>query len=295
MPRQIRDIAQTVKTNILNPALTSNFYVEVPTPNGDDVGFKRFLNDNGVVWEQDKLNLLCSEATLPGSSLATHEITGDFHGVTERHAYRRQYDDRIDLTFYVNADSYLPILFFEIWMKWIVAESITASPTRGNTGSKNSNYYYRVKYPDDYVSDQGLKITKFERSTDGGKGKRGGELMYTFIRSYPISISSMPVSYDSSSLLKCTVSMTYIRYVVDKLEGKLPEEPTSQTSSNIDYSSIKFSDGFNAKNLYSPATQAILNGSQFNALNANLPAYDFNQSFSSDNKLTFSGSSFLSK
>ena len=37
---------------------------------------------------------------------------------------------------------------------------------------------------------------------------------YEFIRSFPISISSMPVSYDASSLLKCSVSFSYIRYVV---------------------------------------------------------------------------------
>jgi hypothetical protein len=63
---------------------------------------------------------MCSEATLPGSNLATFEINDNFHGVTERHAYRRVYDDRIDLTFYVDADNYIPIRYFETWMKWIV-------------------------------------------------------------------------------------------------------------------------------------------------------------------------------
>jgi hypothetical protein len=29
----------------------------------------------------------------------THESNNDFHGATERFAYRRLYDDRIDLTF----------------------------------------------------------------------------------------------------------------------------------------------------------------------------------------------------
>ena len=39
----------------------------------------------------------------------------------------------------------------------------------------------------------------------------------TFIGAYPISVSSMPVSYDSSSLLKCSVSMTYLRYVIKEI------------------------------------------------------------------------------
>ena len=62
---------------------------------------------NSTNYRQDQLNLLCAEASLPGSQLATTELTGDFTGVTERHAYRRMYDDRIDLTFYCDADQYL--------------------------------------------------------------------------------------------------------------------------------------------------------------------------------------------
>ena len=45
---------------------------------------------------------LCHEASLPGSSIATNEIKDDFTGVTERHAYRRLYEDRADFTFYVD-------------------------------------------------------------------------------------------------------------------------------------------------------------------------------------------------
>ena len=36
----------------------------------------------------------------------------------------------------------------------------------------------------------------------------------------------MPVSYDSSSLLKCTVSMTYIRYVTTPGSGTDPRSLT---------------------------------------------------------------------
>jgi hypothetical protein len=116
-PKNIADI----KSNLLRPALTSHFAVTIPKPGG---GFDSFLKDNGVILNQEKLNLMCSEAVLPGSNLATFEINDNFHGVTERHAYRRVYDDRIDLTFYVDADNYLPIRYFETWMKYIVDESM---------------------------------------------------------------------------------------------------------------------------------------------------------------------------
>jgi hypothetical protein len=168
-----------------------------------------------------KLNLLCSEASLPGSSLATLEINNDYTGVTEKHAYRRIYDDRIDLTFYVDADNYLPIHFFETWIKFIVDESIAAQSERGNIGATFPNYFYRVRYPEDYMAPSGFKVIKFERNYRS-------TLEYEFINAYPISVSSMPVSYDSSSLLKCTVSMNYIRYVLNKGVG--PNETVGSSS-----------------------------------------------------------------
>lgn len=188
-PRSLSDI----KSKLLRPALTSHFGVQVSIPDG----LRSFLGPN-----QDTLNLLCSEAVLPGSQLTTFEINNDRTGVTERHAYRRMFDDRIDLTFYVDAGDYLPIKFFETWMKYIVNESPEAV---------GKEYFYRIRYPDEYIADQGLKVLKFERDYSGG-------LEYEFVRSFPLSISSMPVSYDASSLLKCTVSMSYIRYVVRPLQ-----------------------------------------------------------------------------
>ena len=228
-PKNIADI----KLNLLRPALTSHFAVTIPKPIGGD--FNEFLKDNGVTLNQGKLNLLCSEATLPGSNLATFEINDNFHGVTERHAYRRVYDDRIDLTFYVNADevgSYLPIRYFETWMKYIVDESRGEQPDK-NAGSEDREYFYRVRYPEGkngYTAD-GLTVTKFERDYTQ-------TLEYKFIRSFPISINSMPVSYDASSLLKCTVSMSYIRYVL--IQGSNKAEPQSTTKSTGDPSSPNF-------------------------------------------------------
>jgi hypothetical protein len=228
-PKKIADI----KLNLLRPALTSHFAVTIPKPNGGDFG--EFLKDNGVILNQEKLNLMCSEAVLPGSNLATFEINDNFHGVTERHAYRRVYDDRIDLTFYVNADevgSYLPIRYFETWMKYIVDESRGEQPDK-NAGSEDREYFYRVRYPEGkngYTAD-GLTVTKFERDYTQ-------TLEYKFIRAFPISINSMPVSYDSSSLLKCTVSMSYIRYVL--IQGSNRAKPQSPTRSSGDPSNPNF-------------------------------------------------------
>ena len=232
----VRNIAN-IKANLLHPALTSHFEVKIPIPGG---GFGNFLKYNGVNLDQERLNLMCSEATLPGSNLATFEINDNFHGVTERHAYRRVYDDRIDLTFYVDADNYLPIRYFETWIKYIVDESRGKQADK-NAGSEDREYFYRVRYPEGtngYTSD-GLTVTKFERTGNTyNSSYQGSTIEYKFIRAFPISINSMPVSYDSSSLLKCTVSMSYIRYVL--MQGSDKAEPQSDTRSPGDPSGPNF-------------------------------------------------------
>ena len=201
----IRSI-DTIKATLLTPALTSYFDVEIGLPNGP-IRSKLTSLLGGTV-QQDRLHIMCSDASLPGSSLATLELTNDRHGVTEKHAYRRIFEDRIDLTFYVDANGYLPIKFFETWMSEIMNED--------PDDARSSNYFYRSKYPDDYTADQGLKIIKFEKD-------HNRSIEYEFFRTFPLAINSMPVSYDGSSLLKCTVSMCYIRYILGK-----PSSPTTQ-------------------------------------------------------------------
>ena len=200
-----------IKSNLLAPALTSQFEVSLSVPTGFSTRY------NSI--RQGKIQLMCSEASLPGSSLATHQIDNDFHGVTERHAYRRIYDDRIDLTFYVDAKNYLPIKFFEDWISFITNEDKSAA--------RSNSYTYRVKYPDTYTV-AGLSVTKFEKDYNQA-------LTYQFIKSYPLQITSMPVSYDGSDLLKCSVAMTYIRYVVDtrlRPEPFLSSTPLQQSLAN---------------------------------------------------------------
>lgn len=211
-----------IKSALLRPALTSHFLVYIKPPSDSTNFFK--INSAAPVSAEDKLILLCSDATLPGSSFATHESNNDFHGTTERFAYRRNYDDRIDLSFYVDATDYFSIRFFETWMKYIAYESISGYTQTERPGTKEPNFYYRFKYPDGaggYRKDSALSVVKFERDYKQ-------RMVYEFIKPYPISIQSMPVSYDSSSLLKCTVSMTYIRYILYPPTtfnpDKIPEE-----------------------------------------------------------------------
>ena len=189
-----------IKANLLRPSLTSHFEVEIPVPSS-----RNFRAGLGAT-KQDKLNLMCSEAVLPGSNLATVDITNDYAGVTERHAHRRVFDDRIDLSFYVDAEDYTPIRFFEGWIEFIANGRFPGSADNMRE-LMAPNYYYRMNYPSEYIAKQGLKVRKFERD-------HRGMLEYQFVNSFPLAINSMPVSYDTSSLLKCNVSFSYIRYAV---------------------------------------------------------------------------------
>ena len=155
------------------------------------------------VERKNKLQLFCSEATLPSSSMATANLDNDFTGVSEKYAHRRVFDETIDLTFYCDAKEYLPIRFFESWMSYM---------TNDTNDRHTGEFHYRMKFPAKYKG--GLEITKFEKnlfSQDPVRG-RTRPLTYTFIDAFPRAISSMPVSYDASDLLKCTVSFSYTRY-----------------------------------------------------------------------------------
>ena len=210
-PGTPRSIA-SIKSNLLRPATTSHFYASI---GGAPAPVMALLGSSNA----DKLNLLCAETVLPGSNLTTWKVNNDFTGATETYAYRRLFDDRINLNFYVDADNYLPIRFFEKWISYIMGEDDDpfadgSGPTTNKVPSiMSGTYNYRSRYPgyssadEGYMAHQGLEITKFERDYEN-------MLTYRFVNSYPVAINSMPISYDGSQLLKCSVSMSYLRYVV---------------------------------------------------------------------------------
>jgi hypothetical protein len=209
-----------IKQKLLRPALTSHFECSFnpPTAVRGSAAGQYYLNGG------KNITLLCSEASLPGSSVITNEINDDHTGVTERFGYRRQYDDRADFTFYVDHagqnGSYNLIMFFEEWIRYAMGES--------NAVDNGAAYNYRVNFPD---GDTGYRtemfITKFERDF------ADRYLHYTFVKAYPISIASMPVSYESSQLLKCTVSFTFNRYVVSRKQNSLESEPAPATPPGV--------------------------------------------------------------
>ena len=198
----------SIKSRLLNVAQTSLYRLTLPVPQA----VRNTLSLNSV--DYDNISLLCSEAALPGSTLTTHEVNNDYHGVTEKMGYRRMYDETIGLTFYVDRN-YKVIELLEGWMDYI-------------TGIDNKNEFkspyknYRMSYPTTYKQD--IFLTKFEKDqfTRDFSDTRGGSkttsrstLDYTFINAFPLSLTAIPVSYEASDVLKCNVSFNFIRYIME--------------------------------------------------------------------------------
>ena len=224
MARALNNLSVSkIKANLLNVAQSSLYKLTLTVPPAVSSKFSQY--------NLDDISLLCSEATLPGSSLNTHEVTNDYHGVTEKMAYRRMYDETVGLTFYVDRN-YKVIELLEGWMDYI-------------SGVDNKKTYegpyasYRMSYPNTYKNN--IYLTKFEKdqftrdfsNTRGDSKTTSRSLIeYTFVQAWPLSLTAIPVSYDNSSVLKCNVSFNFIRYVMNKTtalvssDGIVNRDPT---------------------------------------------------------------------
>ncbi len=165
MPQSPRPSSKKVfelKSQIMRPATTSNYEVAMSLQGGPLAAFLKRYNINYSSEEYRYLSLSCSEASLPGSTFTTHDINDDFTGVSEKHAYRKQYDSTIDLTFYVDHGHFM-IELFDRWMNFIAGEGETSliNPLNSDGFSTNdTNYSYRMNFPEDYKIDS-LFISKF--------------------------------------------------------------------------------------------------------------------------------------
>ena len=190
-----------LKKSILNTALTSYYECHFNPPPSIFGLIPGSNSDNDYM-------LSCMEAALPGTSLATAELTNDHSGITERHVHRRQYDTTSSFTFLVDRN-YKQIKFFETWIGYIVNEQ----------NSSAENYFYRVNFPKQYQTT--IYINKFE------KDYKQPSLIYGFLNAYPVSIDSMPVSYEGVNTLKCTVNFNFSRYITGATALKRASYPVT--------------------------------------------------------------------
>ena len=189
-PRGISDIMPKLQ----NVAQTSQFLVKFVVPRGD---CRKFLRQKGINdrFIADNVGLLCSDAVLPGSAMATLNTAGDYQGLIERFAHTRNFT-QVNFDFYVD-NEYKSLKFLEHWMEFISSGSI-ADPS-------SDTYHFKMKYPDDYKSND-TRVVKFERN-------HFQFLEYRFIGMFPLSLNSTRVSYQNSQVLKATATFSFDRYI----------------------------------------------------------------------------------
>ena len=149
-----------------------------------------------------KGGLLCSDASLPGSNLATGDVKDNFMGVPQEFAHTRLYAD-IDFTFYVDRD-YTNLRIFEGWIDYISSGS--------GADELSDNYFRRMRYPETYKANT-MYITKFEKDY-------GNRVDYLFVNAFPKLVNAIPVSYGGADILKVSVSFNYDRYIMNP-EGSI--------------------------------------------------------------------------
>ena len=121
-----------------------------------------------------------------------------------------QFDNTIDLKFYIDAN-YQIMYLFEAGMEYIM-------PLVGKN-PKSSTSSFVANYPDNYKCD--LHLYKFNKDMDApwsvvNPFRTKGSIVYSFINVFPQNISSADVSYDPSQNLEFTVTFSYERYITNK-------------------------------------------------------------------------------
>ena len=189
----------------------------------------------GIFDEYESTNFnydfFASEAMLPGANFDITEQPGAYQGMLEYNATRRIFPD-FEVTFYVD-DKYNIIRIFEEWMNFInPLYTSQGKYVGGYEGQTNNEFnypaqpYYRMQYPRNYKRE--INITKFERHLiknfndniplDYGCNPQH-LLSYRFIDAFPKQVTAMPVSYQGSQLLQCSVTFGYTRYVTIHTPG----------------------------------------------------------------------------
>ena len=192
-PRPISDFLPRFQ----NVAQSSQFLVKFALPSSfGGGGLRSYLRRKGVNdrFVVEDAGLLCSDAVLPGSALASVDSRGDYQGVIEKFAHTRNFT-QISLEFYVD-NEYKSMKFLEHWIEYI---------TGAIKDPAQDTYFYQLHYPSQYKSNE-TRIVKFERDYKNF-------LEYRFVGLFPLSLNSTRVSYQGSQVLKATANFSFDRYI----------------------------------------------------------------------------------
>ena len=166
-------------------ALTANSTTIAQTIQGGD----EFPENDGTDWMTDwqlggntyyRLAAFCEKSEIPGYQFQTD--TQRIYGPQFKFPHMPEWQD-VTMSFFVGAD-WQEKIFFEAWM-YMVMDPIS------------NNFNYRVEYGAD------IMINMYDETDTP-------QYLVTLISAYPISITSMPISYeDNNSVARLQVTFTY--------------------------------------------------------------------------------------
>lgn len=201
LPRKISDI----KPLFTNLAQTSHYEVQF---GGLSEQLLSFLSRRGVSrsFIINDAGLLCNSTSIPTFQLGSGEVFNHI-GVQEKFAHSKIFS-QTSMEFYVDK-KYTMLKFMESWMEFIASGSY--NPINGTSpaiGQDSPAYFVRMQYPTYYKSES-TRVIKFDRDYKA-------EIEYNFVGFFPLSISSIPVAYNSSSIMGINVTFQFDRYIAGK-------------------------------------------------------------------------------
>ena len=136
----IKPFNLSVAKSIIGPLAQNNHFLVTFSSLSPDVesyleqysgvrGIKNFLSR--------RMGILCSDAVLPTSTLATAEVKDNFMGVPQQFAHTRFYTD-IAYSFYID-DDYTLLKVFEGWMEYI------SSGANNDVNQDHRAFYRRMR------------------------------------------------------------------------------------------------------------------------------------------------------
>ncbi len=198
----VKPYNQSIANRLIGPLAQNNHFLvtfSTLTPSVEAYLARYTRIRNVKEFLSNRAGILCSDASLPTSTLATAEVKDNFMGVPQQFAHTRFYTD-IDFSFYIDED-YTLLKIFEGWMEYI------SSGSNNFARQDDQAYYRRMRYPDSYKCNS-MFINKFEKNYKK-------TLRYRFVNVFPKAISPVPVAYGPSDILKVSVSFNYDRYIVN--------------------------------------------------------------------------------
>ena len=184
--------------------------------------FPKFTGDK-VGQAQQRMNLLCQDIQIPGSTFNSVDVKMPKKGLTQKMASAKMYNE-LDVSFICDLGS-TPIAFFKMWQDMTIGiQPSQASPEP--IYSKDSRYTtlphmaYAQRYYDDYTAD--VVINKLEKyGVTKGEVVRKDETDFVkredyhvpfkvrLVNAYPYSFSTVAYSAGPAQAVKCTVAFYY--------------------------------------------------------------------------------------